>query len=274
MLGALAALVWGGADYCGGRAARSASAITVTVFSQLAALPVLGLLLLVISGTFAWTDAVWSAGAGVFGLCGIVLLYRGLATGRMSVVAPTTAVTGAAVPLLIGLTLLGESPSTASLAGVGCAVVAIALVSLTPDDNGGRSGAAVIGVALAAGVFFGLFYVLFAQVRPDAGAWPLLVSRLAAIPLGLVVIVASRTPGRLPAKGRIWAALAGCGDVTANAFYLLGVTRGLLSVVAPIAALYPVSTVLLALLVDRERVRRAQVAGLGLAAVALLLTAM
>ena len=42
---------------------------------------------------------------------------------------------------------------------------------------------------------------------------------------------------------------------------------------APIAALYPVSTVLLALTVERERLRPVQVAGLGLAATALVLVA-
>jgi uncharacterized membrane protein len=66
---------------------------------------------------------------------------------------------------------------------------------------------------------------------------------------------------------------AGVFDITANALYLLAAQRGLLSVVAPIAALYPASTVLLALLVDRERLRPIQLAGLGLAATALVLVA-
>jgi drug/metabolite transporter (DMT)-like permease len=70
-----------------------------------------------------------------------------------------------------------------------------------------------------------------------------------------------------------WVAAAGAGDVAANALFLFAAREGLLSVVAPIAALYPVSTVLLALFVDKERVRPVQVAGLGLAAAALVLTA-
>jgi drug/metabolite transporter (DMT)-like permease len=79
-----------------------------------------------------------------------------------------------------------------------------------------------------------------------------------------------RTPSRLTG----WLIGAGVGDIGANALYLLAARDGLLSVVAPIAALYPVSTVLLALAVDQERVRPIQVAGLGLAASALVLTAL
>ena len=55
--------------------------------------------------------------------------------------------------------------------------------------------------------------------------------------------------------------------------YVLAAARGQLSIVAPDRALYPVSTVLLALGVDRERVRPVQLAGLGLAATALVLVA-
>jgi drug/metabolite transporter (DMT)-like permease len=53
----------------------------------------------------------------------------------------------------------------------------------------------------------------------------------------------------------------------------MAVRDGLLSIVAPVAALYPVSTVLLAMALDRERVRPIQVAGLGLAVAALVLVA-
>ena len=68
-------------------------------------------------------------------------------------------------------------------------------------------------------------------------------------------------------------AAAGIGDTLANGFYLLAVQNGAMSVVAPVAALYPASTVLLALFVEKERIRAVQLAGLGLAAVALVLTA-
>jgi uncharacterized membrane protein len=66
-------------------------------------------------------------------------------------------------------------------------------------------------------------------------------------------------------------AVAGPFDMTANALFLLASRTGELSLVAPLASLYPVSTVILALLVDREPLRVIQVLGLALAVAALVL---
>ena len=70
-----------------------------------------------------------------------------------------------------------------------------------------------------------------------------------------------------------WTALAGPFDMTSNALYLYATRLGELSLVAPLAALYPVTTVILAMIIDRERVRSLQVFGLALALAALLLVA-
>jgi drug/metabolite transporter (DMT)-like permease len=59
--------------------------------------------------------------------------------------------------------------------------------------------------------------------------------------------------------------------MTANVLYLLATRHGPISVVAPLAALYPVSTVILALVVDREPLRAVQVVGLLLAVLTLVL---
>jgi drug/metabolite transporter (DMT)-like permease len=59
--------------------------------------------------------------------------------------------------------------------------------------------------------------------------------------------------------------------MTANVLYLLATRGGDLSVVAPIAALYPVTTVILALIIEHERLRGIQLAGLTLAVAALVL---
>lgn len=272
VLAALSALVWGSADYCGGRATRWTSALGVTVASQIAGLPVLAIALAGLPGHFYAADIGWAAGAGAAGLFGIVLLYHGLSQGAMAVVAPITAVTGALIPIVVGLAS-GEAPSAIALTGAACAVTAIALVSLGPRDQAQRVRAGVVGVALAAGAMFGIFFSLLAQTRDDAGVWPLATVRAVSIGLGLVLI--ARRGVRLSATKRVagWVVAAGAGDIAANGFFLLATAGGLLSIVAPIAALYPASTVLLAFALDRERVRPIQLAGLGLAATALVLTA-
>jgi uncharacterized membrane protein len=84
----------------------------------------------------------------------------------------------------------------------------------------------------------------------------------------------TRTSLRIGRAAIRWALLAGPFDAGGNALYVVAATSGgLLSLVAPVSALYPVSTVLLAFAIDRERMRPVQLAGLGLAATALVLVA-
>jgi drug/metabolite transporter (DMT)-like permease len=272
ILAAVSALVWGTADFCGGKGTQRANALAVTVVSQVAGLPVLIPALLLIPGTPRLADMLWGLGAGVAGLFGIALLYRGLAGGAMVVVAPVTAVTAAVLPLGAGLVLDGAVPALA-LAGAGCAILAIALISLTPHRDGGPVTRGLIGLALAAGALFGIFFILLGQVHPDSGMWMLVGVRLSSVPVGLLLAARTRTSLRLPRPALRWALAAGPLDIAANALFVAAAARGHLGIVAVIASLYPASTVLLALAVDRERIRLVQVAGLGLAAVALVLVA-
>lgn len=271
-LAALSALVWGSSDYSGGKASQRAPALTITVLSQILGLAMLAFCVLVVPGTPRPSDLVWGGVAGAAGLGGIVLLYRGLSTGAMSVVAPITAVTAAVVPMGVGLAT-ERVPSPIQLTGTVFAIVAIGLVSAAPRHEGDKADAGIVLTALGAGAFFGVFFALLAQTGSGSGMWPLAAVRACSISLGLVIMLVRRSSFRLPRKAVGWTVAAGFGDIGANALFL-GATRiGELSVVAPIASLYPVSTVLLSLFIDKERVRPVQLAGLGLAAAALVLTA-
>jgi drug/metabolite transporter (DMT)-like permease len=275
VLAAVSAVVWGSADYCGGRASRRANALTVTVVSQLFGLPVLVAGLVLQPGTPRPGDILLGALAGAAGLFGIVLLYRSLSTGAMAVAAPITAVTGALVPVVVGL-ITERLPSAVALGGAICAVLAIGLVSLGGPAIGRRVSPRAIGLALTAGLAFGLFFSMLAHTDVASGLWPLAAVRLISLSLGLVMLMLAARRGAtiVLAPGLVgWVALAGVGDLAANVAYLVAARDGLLSIIAPIAALYPVSTVLLAFTLDKERVRPIQVAGLGLAAAALVLTA-
>jgi drug/metabolite transporter (DMT)-like permease len=197
-----------------------------------------------------------------------VLLYRALSAGAMAVAAPITAVTAAVVPMAVGL-LTDDLPGILGLAGAGCAVIAIALVSLGPA--GGTVTRGLIGLALGAGALFGVFFALLGQASTESGMWSLAAVRVGSITVGVALMLRSGLTWRLPRPVLPWAAVAGVLDTAANAFYVAAAARGNLSVIAPIASLYPASTVLLALLVERERIRAVQLVGLGLAAAALVL---
>jgi drug/metabolite transporter (DMT)-like permease len=268
-----AAVVWGAGDFFGGKASQRGHPLAVTVVSQLACLPVLALALALLPGSaLAGTDLAWGLAAGAAGFLGIVLLYGGLSSGAMTVVAPITAVTAAALPLVVGI-VIDRFPGPIALLGAGLAVVAIALVSAGPSAQWRAVSRRVLGIALASGAMFGLFFVLLAQARSGSGMWTLVAVRVGSLGLGFAIVGLTRTSLRLPAGTLRWAVPAGIGDIAANAFYLAAAQYGPLSIVAPIAALYPATTVLLAIAVERERVRPVQLVGLGLAGCALVVIA-
>jgi drug/metabolite transporter (DMT)-like permease len=206
----------------------------------------------------------------------LVLFYRALSAGAMTVVAPVTGVTSAAIPVVVGL-LAGERPSGLQLGGVGCALLAIALVSISPQSS--RNPHAVtwrlLATALGAGAGFALFFILIALAGDatggSTGLWPIAGSQLSALIIGGLLMLLTR-PAPWPRQaGLRWTMVAGPCDMTANALYLVATRHGDLSVVAPLAALYPVTTVILALIIDQERLRGGQVAGLAFAVAALVL---
>ena len=130
----------------------------------------------------------------------------------------------------------------------------------------GRPDPESLLVALGSGLGFGVFFLLISGIHEEAGLWPLAIGRLTSVAdRGLVRAparaAADRSPDRAAAGPR-----RGALDVTANVTFLLATQRGLVSVVAVIASLYPAGTVLLAMGVEGERLSAAQ--GVGLAAAA------
>jgi uncharacterized membrane protein len=275
LLGVMVAACFGSGDFLGGRASQHAPTIGVLLVAQCSALIGAALAAVLIGADVASADLVFGAVAGALNAAALGFLYRGLATRRMGVVAPVTAVVAAVVPISWGLAS-GERPSTAVFVGVVVAVTAGALIAREPDvhDAPGSSGA--VGIAVTAGGLFGVSFVCFAETGDDSGYWPVLAARVAAV-VGVAVVawaVAARgLPARLPAGHARLAVAAGSLDVVATVLLLTAVREGLMVVVAPIAALAPAFTVVWAWAVLRERVTRHQVVGLALALVGLVLIA-
>ncbi|MGA4845752.1 EamA family transporter [Streptomyces sp. G5(2025)] len=268
---AASAVAWGTADYCGGKASRTFDPRAVVVVAETASLPLLAVLLLVVPSTGpSWAALGWGTAGGAVGAVALVLLYGALTAGPMSVIAPVTGVTAALVPLAAGL-LSDGAPSAAAVVGLVCAVAAIGLIGLGPGQAGGKVPRGLVGLALLAGAAFGVFYVVLARAPESSGLWPLVGVRIGSLAVcGLRVRHAGLTL-RLTGTARQWALGVAVCDMAANALFLTASRAGHLSVAGPISALYPVITVLLAMLIDRERLRFAQVLSLCLASAALVL---
>jgi uncharacterized membrane protein len=272
LLGLCAAITYGAADFVGGLVSRRASAFAVVLISQLIGAPAIMALIPLFGGHYSPAAMWWGAAAGIFGGTGVVLLYRGLAIGRMAVVAPITAVLAAAVPVVFGL-VTGERPAALSLLGVALGFAAVVLISSTPHDATQSRTRAGVVEAIGAGICFGFFFITLDRAPDASGMWPLLGARISAIALvAALVLITRASMTREPGTLR-WIATAGALDVTANVFYLSATRRGLLSIVAVLTSLYPATTILLARVVLSERLALMQIAGLAVGAGAVVLIA-
>jgi uncharacterized membrane protein len=276
MLLALAsAVVYGMADFAGGLASRRATAAAVVALSQAAGLVAVVLLLPWLGGDPTPADLAWGAAAGVAGGAGLLLFYRSLATGVMSVVAPVTAVSAAALPVLGGL-LLGERIGPLAAVGIVLALAAVVLVAAEGGLASLRSARlGTVAPALAAGAGFGLFFVVLDRTGEDAGLSPLVAARVVSVLVIGGLALASGRALRVSRRVLPVVVLAGVGDMTANALFLVATqVGGQLAITGVLASLYPASTVLLAQVVLRERLAGAQRAGLAVAAAAVVLIAL
>jgi len=282
LFGLLAAATYGVADFAGGQVSRRADVFSVVLVSQLlGAIPLALVVPFFVEGPPTEAALAWGAAAGVGGGTGVVLLYRGLAVGRMSVVAPITGVVAAGLPVIFGLAL-GDRPGPVSMVGIAVALVAVVLVSSSqPADNEEdvaldepvdaswkRAG---VPYALGAGTGFGLFFVFLDRAGDNSGVWPLIATRCSSLVLITVIALALRRPIKPPRGTLMMMAVAGVLDVAANVFYLISTRFGLLSLVAVLTSMYPAVTVLMARIFLNERMIRTQLVGLALAGAAIVM---
>jgi drug/metabolite transporter (DMT)-like permease len=274
-LGALVALAYGSGDFLGGISTKRLPTVTVLLVSQTFGLAAATLLVVTLRDSPPSAHIFGlSATAGVVGVAALGLLFRGLALGRMSIVAPLSAIGGGVLPVAWGL-VRGERPSALALVGVGVALVAAAIVGRGAEHDPAASVSPRLELALGvgAGVGFGVVFILLAESSSGTGMWPVFIARCTSVPLlAIVALVLGRSP-RMARSDVAPVAGAGLCDVGANALVVLAVRRGLLSLVAPVASLYPATTVVLARFVLHERIGRQRAGGLVLGLVGLALIA-
>ena len=267
----LSATLYGSADFLGGLATRRSSVMPVMIFSQLAGLIMLLLVLPFLPpATATHADFAWGALAGGALGVGLMLLYQGLATGKMSVVAPVTAVLAVVVSAVAGI-VLGDRLSMGAFLGVVLAIGAITLISQDGAQKATRErGLGIahgLAAALSAGVLIGVFFAALKQSSPTSGLLPLVSARLAALVVLGAVTFWRRPPLRV-GRDAVWLIIVGGAlDILANVLYLLATRLGMLTIAATLTSLYPASTILLARLVLGERLRRIQITGLACAGV-------
>lgn len=279
VLGVTGALIYGGADFFGGLAARRSSTLLVTFGVALVGLVGLLTASVFVPATSSADAWIYGAASGLAGGIGIGLLYGSLAIGPMSILSPTTAFISAIVPVSVGLSL-GEGGGTTFFIAIALALVAVVLVGFVPEQGAVRPRPLGILMAVGSGTFIGFTVILINMTPADSGIIPLVANRIASSTLlGLAVVgvviyrISRRATPRLPGLtqlGPVWGIVVAAGvfDVLANVVVLYGLRIGELSVMSVLIALYPAGTIMLASVVLRERIATVQWFGLGLALLA------
>ncbi|MGN6721768.1 MAG: EamA family transporter [Marmoricola sp.] len=265
----LGAAAYGVSDFIGAVASRRSSAWPVAFVSSTGGAVVAALVAIALPGHASSSHFAWAAFAGLGTGIGTAFLYRGLAAGRVGVVAPISAVAAAALPVIVS-TLSGERPPFLAWAGIALALPGIWLVS---QEEGATFGGSGVLDGVIAGIGFGIGFVGLGHVPESAGWWPLVIMNLTSAAAIVVVATAMRAKvfGREPA---IYLGLAGgVLAVLAMIGFVLATSHGLVSIAAVLVSLYPAVTIVLAVALLHERVHRIQHLGFVLCAGAVALVA-
>jgi drug/metabolite transporter (DMT)-like permease len=268
LFGLLAALTWGAGDFSGGLATKRTNPYSVVIVAHLISLILLLGLALVLREPFpplaSW---LWGGAAGLGGGIGLLLLYSALASGRMSVAAPVSALVAASLPVLV--TALTEGlPSGLILIGFGLALAAIWLISGGAGLDFRPGDLRLPGLA---GLAFGFFFLCLHQASTDSVLYPLIAVRIVSISSLLGFALFQRQP-LIPKRESLFPILmSSVLDTLGNGAYALAGQFGRLDVAAVLSSLYPGATVLLAWILLKEQINKRQMAGIVAALTAIVL---
>lgn len=273
-----AALSFGAGDFAGGIATKKNSVFSVIIFSQLTGgLMLFGLAVFSSQTLPGLYDLLLGCLAGICGTMGLTCLYKGLSSGKMGVVAPVAAVVSALFPVIVGIFIQGL-PALIQLTGFGLAIIAVWLLS-----GGGAKTPIILSelkLPVAAGLGFGMFFIIISQVSADSILWPLISARIASIALFLPIATIKQKKAKIkqrnliPGKENLFLIiLAGGCDAAGNIFFVLASKVGRLDISVIVTSIYPAITVLLAWFILEEKLTKTQWAGFWIILFALILIA-
>jgi len=267
VLGLVSALLYGVSDFFGAVASRARPATDVAVVALLVAA-------VAVLPAFALVDSAWSAAAvlggalaGVAAGIGVLLLYAALAAGPVGFVSPVVALMSAVLPALWSFAA-GEAVSGGALLALAAVVLGGVLIGFEPDA-GLRPHRRTVLLTVVTGLVYAAYFVLMDATPADSGAVPMLSDAVAAVlAVGVVLAVGRRRRAPLPRPSRrevLLMVAAGATQGVATVLLVTALHLPGLAIVAALSALYPVTTVGLAVLVLRERIRVQHAAGLAIA---------
>ena len=271
LFGLASALTWGAADFGGGIASKKSSPYAVVFWGDLVGMTAVAVLAAARGDPLPSLRSVEFAVLSSFcGAIGIIMLYRALADGKMSVAAPVSALMAAVIPVVVGFVAVGL-PKWLTMAGVGLALIAIWLVARTEREGRVRIHWADVRLPLFAGVLFGLFFIFMHEAAGESALWPAALLRISSAIL-LAGIAFFKKESLAVVRGHWWLiAFIGIFDVAGNVLYILAAQTGRMDIAAVLGSLYPGATVALAWMVLKEKISVSQMFGIALALTAIVM---
>lgn len=264
--------LYGLSDFVGGLASRRSHYIVVALLGQCSGLAASALAgVLIGAESIPQKDLWWGALSGLGTAAGMAFLFRGLSRGAMSVVVPTSAVTGVSLPVLYGVIVEQQRPSLWAWIGIAVAVPALWLVAGRQSGDGRGADGGGVGDGLLAGIGIAVQYLALAHASAASGLWPVAAGRVSAVGVLIVLLVLlarrptgehDRSPLQASAGSVVLATAAGMMAAAALAAYAVATRHQLAAIAVVLSSLYPVIPVLLGVTVLHERLSREQTAGL------------
>jgi drug/metabolite transporter (DMT)-like permease len=258
---------WGTSDFLGGIGARRGNVFLFTSLVHLSGMALAGTLAFAIGLPFPDARSVcWSLAAGAIGGIGLALFYRGLAVGKMGIVAPVSAVLGAAIATVIAAFTEGI-PSNRHLAGFVLAGVGVWLISRTEETSAENSETNSsrprgLGLAILSGSCFAGFFFCIHRAGQGSALWIAVCSRLASFIVTLAIVLSTRQFRALARPVLGTAIAAGILEITGSVVFVRASQIGRLDATVVLSSLYPAVTVVLARIFLHEHFSRTRTIGM------------
>lgn len=266
LLALLSSLLWGSADFEGGRLSKKYAPIAVLGASQIISL-IFGLIIVIT--TSSWHYQAFGSGgyffpgavAGILGYFGLISLYTGLSSGRMGVVAPISAL-GAVIPLSYAL-IKGDSLSLITSIGVVLALTG-AFCASGPELSQGLPLKPIL-LAVCAALCFGSALIFISIGSQTSALMTMVAMRFSTLFVTIAIAISFKSTGGFTKVELPRLIYIGVADFCANLFLGIACNLGLVSIAMVLGSLYPIATVLLAFKFLHERLHKVQYLGVVLA---------
>lgn len=256
---AIAAMIcWGTADFFAAKTGRSAGSFLTLFWSQITSLCIYIIIFLLF---FQWphlgtTDLIVFAIAGTLSVLAYAAFYKGLQIGIVAVISPVSACWGI-ITVILSFVFLNERVGNFQMAGIILAIMGAILTSFRAEDLKKlkfKSYSKGLSYALFNMIGTGLVFVFLALfVRKFGWFFPIFFIRAIGVAYLLLYVFATQKKVSISKNIVLPVALIGLLEALGCFAYDLSLAHQYTAISAPISAVYPMITVILARIFFKEK---------------------